>query len=91
MWWVYLLRCKDNTLYCGITTDLDRRVFEHNFTGNAAKYTRSRRPVSLVWSRKVENRSSALKMENKIKKLPKKSKEMMIESFVDFDNAGNVT
>ena len=44
-----------------------------------------------MWSRKVENRSSALKLENKIKKLPKKSKEMMIESFVDFDNAGNVT
>ena len=47
-WWVYLLRCGDGTLYTGITDDLDRRLAAHN-AGRGAKYTRSRRPVTLVW------------------------------------------
>ncbi|MBG0790077.1 MAG: GIY-YIG nuclease family protein [Desulfovibrionaceae bacterium] len=68
-WFVYLLRCADNTLYCGITTDLDRRVARHN-AGTASKYTRARRPVSLAAWTKAEDKSAALKLEILTKKQP---------------------
>lgn len=77
MWFVYIVRCVDNSLYCGITTNVDRRIFEHNNTKKAAKYTRSRRPVVLVWSEPSETRSTALKREASIKKLSKHQKERM--------------
>ena len=48
MWYVYLLRCADATLYCGVTTDMERRLREHNAGSRGAKYTRARRPVELV-------------------------------------------
>jgi putative endonuclease len=73
-WFLYVVRCSDNTLYTGITTDINRRVREHNFTHRGAKYTRSRRPVRLVYTRKVEDRSSALKAEHKFKKLTRQEK-----------------
>jgi putative endonuclease len=79
MWFVYLLRCSDNSLYCGITTDLNRRIDEHNSSSKGAKYTRSRRPVILAYSASVENRSEASKLEAKIKKMTKKQKEEMAE------------
>ena len=66
-WYVYLLRCADDTLYCGITTDIDRRLREHN-KGTAAKYTRARTPVFLETHIEVEDKSSALKIEIKVKK-----------------------
>lgn len=68
-WHVYLLRCADNSLYCGITNDLNRRLAAHN-AGTASKYTRARLPVFLAASTEVDGKSSALKLELAIKKLP---------------------
>lgn len=78
-WFVYIMRCADGTLYTGITTDLARRVEEHN-TGNAgARYTRSRRPVVLVYREAAGNRSEASKREHAIKKLPLAEKMKLAE------------
>ena len=68
IYYLYILQCSDNTLYTGITTDLDRRVEEHNNSEKGAKYTRVRRPVSLVYSEEYVDRSSASKREYEIKK-----------------------
>lgn len=75
MWFLYILKCADDTLYTGITTDLERRVEEHNSSPKAAKYTRVRRPVKLVYSKEFENRSVATQEEMKIKKLSRTKKE----------------
>lgn len=75
-WVCYLLRCADETLYCGITNDLDKRLAAHN-AGTAAKYTRSRIPVALVFSEVCADRSSALKRELQIKKLSREKKLLM--------------
>mgnify|MGYP001243643620 CR=1 FL=1 len=80
-WHVYLLRCADDSLYCGITTSLQRRVYEHNYSKKSSKYTRSRRPVELVWSTTVDNRSQASKLEARIKKMSKKIKEQLVSSY----------
>lgn len=74
MYYLYLLKCSDDTLYAGITTDLARRVAEHNSSGKGAKYTRGRRPVVLVYSKEYENRSEATKAEREIRKLSKEEK-----------------
>jgi len=67
-WGVYILECKDGSLYTGITTDFDRRVHEHNI-GKGAKYTRGRRPVKMIYcTQKVFSRSLATKLEIGIKK-----------------------
>jgi putative endonuclease len=76
-WFVYMLRCADNTLYTGITTDIQRRVSEHNREQAGAKYTRAKRPVRLVYHESFQNRSQALKREAAIKKLSKKQKETL--------------
>jgi len=65
---LYILKCSDNTLYTGITTDLSRRIDEHNTSTKGAKYTRVRRPVVLVYSEEFVDRSSASKREHYIKK-----------------------
>ena len=75
MYHIYILKCADQTLYTGITTDLNRRIREHNTSSRAAKYTRVRRPVTLVYAKKYQNRSTALKAEAKIKKLSHKEKQ----------------
>ena len=67
-WVAYLVRCSDNSLYCGISNDLKKRLLEHN-TGKGAKYTRSRRPVKLVGVSSELTKSDALKLEYKIKQL----------------------
>jgi putative endonuclease len=69
-WFVYIMRCADGTLYTGITTDLVRREQEHNSEKKGARYTRSRKPVVLVYSEEVADRSEASKREHAIKKLP---------------------
>jgi putative endonuclease len=69
-WKVYILRCADGTLYTGITTDLARREQEHNSEKKGARYTRSRRPVVLVYSEEATDRSEASKREYAIKQLP---------------------
>lgn len=78
-WFVYLALCADNTLYCGITTDIERRQKEHNSKNKGAKYTRGRQPVKLFEIEKFNNRSEALKFEIKIKKLNKKSKLKLLK------------
>lgn len=81
MYHLYILRCADSTLYTGITTDLDRRILEHNTSPRAAKYTRARRPVMLVYSRKYRNRSTASKAEARMKKLTREEKQKLIATF----------
>lgn len=81
-WYIYILRCADNSLYTGITTDLKRREQEHNSTkGVAAKYTRARQPVVVVYHEQMADRSSALKREIAIKKLSKKQKEALVATY----------
>lgn len=80
-WYVYFLRCADNSLYAGITTDLSRRLDEHNFSNKlGAKYTRVRRPVSLVFSEESPSRSEATRKEYQLKKLTKAKKERMVSN-----------
>ena len=76
-WFCYLLRCADDTLYCGITNDLEKRLAAHN-TGMAAKYTRIRTPVELVFSETCADRSAASKREMQIKKLTREKKLALI-------------
>jgi putative endonuclease len=71
---LYILRCVDDTLYTGITTDLERRVEEHNSLTLGAKYTRGRRPVTLMFSKEFPNRSLASQEEARIKKLSRVQK-----------------
>lgn len=76
----YILRCADDTLYTGITTDLERRIGEHNHSHLGASYTRGRRPVTLVRSQAHSSRSDASKAEYKIKHLSKKEKQVLINT-----------
>jgi len=79
MYYLYILKCADKTLYTGITTDLKRRTAEHNRNKLGAKYTAARRPVKIVYSKKFRNRSAASKAEAWIKKLKKTEKLELIE------------
>jgi DNA-binding protein HU-beta len=76
-WFVYLLRCSDNSLYCGTTTDLARRLEAHN-AGIGARYTRSRLPIRLVWHLQTTCKSEAFKEEFRIKRLQKSEKELLV-------------
>lgn len=80
-WFVYLLECCDGTLYTGITTELNRRIAEHNSSEKGAKYTKTRRPVKLVYYESSENRSLASKRELEIKKLSRSEKLKFIDNF----------
>jgi len=80
MYYVYIVECADKSLYTGITTNLTKRVSEHNESKKGAKYTMSRRPVKLVYFSTSENRSEASKEENKIKKLSREEKLKLIEN-----------
>lgn len=78
MYYLYILRCSDKTLYTGITTDLKRRLNEHNSSPLGAKYTSSRRPVELVYFKKFQDRSSASKHEYTIKQLSREEKLKLV-------------
>ena len=79
-WYLYLIRCRDGSLYTGITTDVARRFAEHRGQGvGGAKYLKGRGPLELVVRRRVGGRSLALRVERKVKKLPKSRKEMLIK------------
>jgi len=80
-YYVYFLRCKDNSLYCGYTNNLEKRLNEHNYSNLGAKYTRQKRPVHLVYYETFTNKSDALKREIEIKKLNKKVKESLVMGF----------
>jgi predicted GIY-YIG superfamily endonuclease len=77
MWFVYVVRCADETLYTGVTTDVKRRLAEHN-DGCGARYTRSRGPVELVYREKAVDRSAALKREHAIKRMTLEDKQKLI-------------
>jgi len=79
-WFVYILRCKDKSLYTGVTNDLDKRVLAHNESPAGAKYTKGRRPVVLVYKEAITNRSEAQKREAEIKNLSRKDKLVLIKS-----------
>ncbi|MEK7631316.1 MAG: GIY-YIG nuclease family protein [Patescibacteria group bacterium] len=78
MYYLYILKCNDKTLYTGITVDIVRRLKEHNTSKFGAKYTRSRRSVKLVYVKKFRSRSSASKAEARIKKLSRQEKLQLI-------------
>ena len=79
MYYLYILQCVDAMLYTGITTDLKRRVAEHNGLGKlGAKYTAGRRPVKLVFSKKFKTRSAASQEEARVKKMSRKEKLSLI-------------
>jgi putative endonuclease len=80
-WYLYLLRCSDGSLYTGITTNVARRFAEHREnSGAGAKYLRGRRPLMLVFQKKLGSRSLALAVESKVKRLSKKRKEDLIRT-----------
>lgn len=77
IWYLYILRCKDGTLYTGITTDVDKRLEAHR-SGKGAKYTRGRAPLELVYQETCGAHSDALKRELEIKKLSRQEKQLLI-------------
>ena len=77
---VYLVRCADRSLYCGIARDVAARVAQHNESPRGARYTRTRRPVGLVYSAPCGSRSDALKREHAIKKLSRAAKQQLIDA-----------
>jgi putative endonuclease len=79
MYTLYILKCKDQTLYTGITTDLKRRMKEHNTSNLGAKYTRSRRPVKATYRKNFRTQSAAAREEARIKKLPRVEKLKLIK------------
>ena len=87
-WFFYVVRCIDDSLYAGVTTDLRRRVAEHNSGKRGAKYTRSRRPVRLVYSKQLANRSEAQQKEASFKKLTRKQKLEIILNHTFEINSG---
>ncbi|MCI9242759.1 MAG: GIY-YIG nuclease family protein [Lawsonibacter sp.] len=78
-WYVYILRCGDNTLYTGITDDVPRRLAAHR-AGKGAKYTRGRGPLELVYTEQLPDKSAALRREIEIKRLRRAEKERLIKS-----------
>ncbi len=83
MYHLYIVRCADGTLYTGITVDLTRRVTEHNTSKPGAKYTRTRRPVRLVYSKKFRSRSAASRAEYRIKNLSRREKLALVKWGLD--------
>ncbi len=85
-WHLYLVRCRDGSLYTGITTDVARRFAEHQENGDTgAKYLRGKGPLALVFQRKLGGRSLALGVESKVKKLSKTRKEELIRANTRID------
>jgi putative endonuclease len=77
-WFVYIVRCSDNTLYTGVAKDLERRLQQHNHGNDGAKYTRARRPVELVYRETAGNRALAQQREYRIKQLSAAQKRRLI-------------
>ena len=81
LWFVYIVRCADDSLYTGIAKDVERRVSEHNSTGRlGANYTRARRPVALVYAEAAESRSAAARREHEIKQLTRQRKDELLKA-----------
>jgi predicted GIY-YIG superfamily endonuclease len=76
-WWLYLLRCGDGSLYCGVARDVAARLAQHE-AGRGAKYTRGRGPLSLVLSRRCADHGTALRLEHAVKQLARAEKEALV-------------
>ncbi len=90
-WFVYLLRCADNSLYCGVTVDINSRVAAHNGLGSGplgggAKYTATRRPVTLVYAAPCKSQTEAMRLEQKIKALSKPQKEALVSGAITLES-----
>ena len=80
-WYLYLIRCRDSTLYTGISTDVDRRLAQHEGGGNAgSRYLKGRGPLSLVFQEKLGSKSLALKVERRVNRMSKARKEKLIKA-----------
>ena len=79
---LFILKCSDDTFYTGVTTDIDRRLDEHNNSSKGAKYTKARRPVTLAYCKKVGDRSEAQKEEYRVRKLSRDEKISLVENFL---------
>ena len=95
-WFVYIVECCDDSYYTGVTTNVDRRVKEHNGSSRGAKYTRARRPVSLRYIAEYGSRSEAMKVEASLKKLTRAKKKSLTNSYkfdiiTTCDTCGRVT
>ena len=82
-WFVYILKCRDNSLYTGITNDPQKRFKEHA-SGKGGRYTRSHKPVKIVYLEKIADRSKALKREARIKRMRKQDKSSLIKEQTNF-------
>jgi putative endonuclease len=78
---VYMLNCADSTFYTGVTTDMERRLKEHNESPKGAAYTKARRPVTLAYAEEQPDRSAAQKREYVLRKLPRTTKQHLAESY----------
>ena len=78
--YTYILKCADNSLYCGYTNELEKRIETHN-SGKGAKYTKTRLPVELIYFEEFDNKSDALKREHEIKKMKREEKIKLIEKY----------
>lgn len=78
-WFTYMVRCSDDTLYTGVTTDLARRLAKHNSAAGGARYTRCRQPVQLVFAERLATRSLACRREYAIKQLPAAAKKRLVD------------
>ena len=81
-YYVYIVQCADGTFYTGYTTDVKRRILEHNFSSRSAKYTRSRRPIKLLYKEEYDDLSSALRREHQIKRLSRSAKKALVDKNV---------
>lgn len=89
-WFVYLVRCRDGSLYTGIATDVGRRIAEHEgYAAKGAKFLRGRGPLHLELAREIGSRDLALRVERRIKKLPKARKEELIQHKARIDDLVN--
>lgn len=77
MWYLYIIRCRDGSLYTGIATDVDKRLAVHR-AGKGAKYLRGRGPLTLVYRTRIGAKALALKAERRVKALPKTKKEQLV-------------
>jgi len=78
LWHIYMVECSDSSYYTGITTDIERRIYEHNNSPQGARYTRARRPVKLCYQEQASSRSEALKRERQIKRLIRNKKKQLV-------------
>ena len=88
-WYVYIVRCRDGSLYTGIATDVERRMADH-LANKGAKYLRGRGPLKLVFTKKVGKKGRALKVEHRVKRLPRHKKEALIKTGAGIETLLNI-